>query len=78
VAILGYVRTLSDEESQVFDRHSEALTLSGWNATKWVRPCDSDSPEEHGSPVGLRVSGRSHGLKPRRRKATQAAASAFQ
>jgi hypothetical protein len=30
VAILGYVRTLSDGESQVFDRHSEALIAAGW------------------------------------------------
>jgi DNA invertase Pin-like site-specific DNA recombinase len=29
VAILGYLRTLCDEESQVFDRHSEALTAVG-------------------------------------------------
>jgi DNA invertase Pin-like site-specific DNA recombinase len=29
VAILGYVRTLSDEESRVFDRHSQALTAVG-------------------------------------------------
>ena len=29
MAILGYVRTLSDEESQVFDRHSKALTAAG-------------------------------------------------
>lgn len=29
MAIIGYARTLSDEESQVFDRHSEALTAVG-------------------------------------------------
>ena len=29
MAILGYLRTLSDEESQAFDRHSEALTAVG-------------------------------------------------
>lgn len=41
MAILGYVRTFSDEESLVFDRHSKALTTAGCARVFGDRPSGS-------------------------------------